>query len=87
MDTTRSFSRYRNSFLIIYVTKVTDSDKQAGDRPANEVEVTPEMIEAALNVYEENLGEGDSVQDIMARRHVRQIVSSMISAALAQVRS
>ena len=35
---------------IIYVTKVTDSDKPAGDRPANEIEVTPEMIEAGARV-------------------------------------
>ncbi|WP_422373657.1 hypothetical protein [Hoeflea sp.] len=25
---------------------MTDSDKPSGDRPANEIEVTPEMIEA-----------------------------------------
>ena len=40
----------RKFFLVIYVTKVTDSDKPAGDRPAHEIEVTPEMVEAGATV-------------------------------------
>jgi len=30
----------------MYVTKVTDSDRQTADRPAHEIEITPEMVRA-----------------------------------------
>lgn len=32
----------------LYVTKVSDSTKPAGDRPASAIEITPQMIEAGV---------------------------------------
>ena len=60
---------------IIYVTKVTDSNKTAGDRPAHEIEVTPEMIEAGLPALcRYHYDGGDLSEDV-----VRHIFISMLS--------
>lgn len=52
----------RDHVLIIYLRKQMERDNDLGDRPATdvqEIEVTPEMVEAGLDEFREHRYEGD----------------------------
>lgn len=72
------------------MTKATDSTKANGDRPAQEIEITPEMIQAGVNSYYENchlLGLDSQDGDVTAV--VALIVSTALEASckVANIRS
>ena len=62
-------------FLIIYVTKVNDSNKPIADRSAHEIEITQEMIEAGRKIWDA----WDSSDDFSRTPYIKAIYYEMFS--------